>query len=264
MDTQFDKLVHHIFGAGLLFAACMTSAMAQNQSEATPTVFPANFRGEECDTVVASLKSNASKKDEFESTVEYEKRAQTTLASISASGRSLAEPKFFVNSENVSAVYDADRGSMKVYGSLRLSTNVSDAVRYASTVIVTTRSAQTSKYQGQNQFGASAEVKKYRDEVCGVAFLNLSPVTNHEWMGAIEFPLSADIARRSKGNIVIVYLAHLAPPLLVNYRQYVAPTMSAPSEILVTGDALTAVLERFFVVDKRTGDVLYERPYTPR
>lgn len=186
------------------------------------------------------------------------------LTSVSVSGSSLAESRYFVNSNQISAVYNADKGLMKVYGSLGHSTRVSDSIRYASTAIVKTRSAQKRKYEGQNRFGASTTVNEYHDEICGVAFLNVSPVTDFEWMGQIEFPLSADIARRSKDNIAIAYLARLAPPFIVDYRQYIAPTMSSPSEILVTGDALTALLERFIILNKTTGEVLFERIYTPK
>lgn len=249
---------------GLSLAVGMLSAIAQDQPSTQPPVISKNFRGEECDAIAATLKANAIRKDEFETTLAYEKRAQTLLSSVPVSGRPLAESKYFINSDQISAVYDADKGSMRVYGSLRHSTKVSDTIRYASTVIVKTRSAQKDQYEGQNRFGASTTVNNYRDEVCGVAFLNVSPVTDHEWMGRIEFPLSADIARRSKGNIAIAYVARLAPPFVVDYREYIAPTISAPSEILVTGDALTAVLERFIVLNKTTGEVLFDRLYTPR
>lgn len=265
-DAQYAA-IFHVFrrlAIGILFAICAIPAIAQDKPPLQTPMFPSNFRGEDCDAIAAALKGRAIRKDEFESTADYEKRAEAMFTSVSVSGRPLAESRYFVNSDQISAVYNADKGLMKVYGSLRHSTKVSDTIRYASTVIVKTRSAQKNQYEGQNLYGASTTVDKYRDEVCGVAFLNVSPVTDHEWMGQIEFPLPADIARRSKGNIVIAYLARLAPPFLIDYRQYIAPTMSAPSEILVTGDALTAVLERFIVLNKTSGEVLYDRVYTPK
>lgn len=243
--------------------ACAGLALsAWAQSAPQSPLFPPNFKGEDCDTLATVLKSSAPKKDEFESTSDYDKRIQGALATMSVSGKPLAEPRYFVNSDQISGTYDADKGAMKVYGSLRQSTKVSPAINYASTVIVKIRSAKTSQYEGKNRFGTSTTVKNYRDEICGVAFLNVSPVTDHQWMGKIEFPLSADVARRSKGNIGIVYLARLAPPFVVEHRQYIAPTISAPSEILVTGDAMTAVLDHFYVVNRRTGEVLYDRQYT--
>lgn len=248
------------------FAAVAYSAinMAQAQTDTPSGAFLPTFRGEDCDAIATALRDGETKKDEFENTSSYEKRLQNILSSKTASGRPLSEPKFFVNSDRTSAIYDADKGSMKVYGSLRQSTKVSESIRYASTVIVNTRSTHASQYQGQNSFGASATIKKYRDDICSVAFLNVSPVTDHEWMGVIEFPLTPEIARQSKGNITLVYQARLAPPLLVDYRQYIAPTTSSPSDILVQGDALTAVLERYFVINKATGEVLFERLYTPK
>jgi len=83
-------------------------------------------------------------------------------------------------------------------------------------------------------------------------------------MGVIGFALDPDMARQNKGNIALVYQARLAPPLLVDYRQYIAPTISSPSEILVQGDVLTAVLERYFVINKVTGEILFERLYSPK
>lgn len=265
-DQRYAKTSHalRILAIGVISAICTIPAVAQDNAPLQMPMVPSNFRGEDCDAIVAALKSRAIRKDEFETTADYEKRAETMITSISISGRPLAESKYFINSEQISSIYNADTGLMKVYGSLRNSTKVSDTIQYASTVIVKTRSAKKNQYEGQNRYGTSTTVNNYRDEICGVAFLNVSPVSSHEWMGQIEFPLPADVARRSKEKIAIAYFAHLAPPFLVEYRDYIAPTMSAPSEILVTGDALTAVLERFIVFNKTTGEVLFEQIYTPK
>jgi hypothetical protein len=248
----------------LLTTCCLHPVAAQAQSDVPQFRFPPEFKGEDCDSIVAMLKKVKVSKDEFETTADFTQRVQSVLGSTSVADKPLSEPKYFVNSDRTSAVYDADKGVLRVYGSLRQSTKVSEAIKYAQTVIVKTRSAESSEYRGQNNFGASTAVKKYRDEICGVAFVNLSPVTDHEWMGKIEFPLLAETARQSKGNIAIVYLSRLTTPLLVEHRQYIAPTMSSPSEILVTGDALVTTLERFFIVNRATGAVLFERQYTPR
>lgn len=238
-------------------------ALAQDAKE-PKFQFPANFVGEECDAIVDALKNQKLNKDEFETSAAFADRVQSAMNSTVVAGRNLSEPRYFVNSDHTSAVYDADKGMLKVYGSLRQSTRVSEAVKYASTVIVKKRSAESSEYAAENRFGATTTVKRYRDEICGVAFLNVSPVTDHQWMGSIEFPLSAESARLSRGKISIVYLARLSPPLLVEHRQRIAATMSAPSEIVVSGDALTAILERFYVINKATGEVLFERVYSPR
>lgn len=249
----------------LLITGFLPPAEAQAQPDALPSVsFPPNFKGEDCDSIVDVLKKSKVKKDEFETTLEFTQRIQSTLGSIFVADKPLAEQKYFVNSDRTSAVYDADKGVLRVYGSLRQSTKVSESIQYAETVIVKTRSADSSEYRGQNNLGASTKVKKYRDNICGVAFVNLSPVTDLEWMSKIEFALPAEAARQAKGNIAIVYMARLTAPLLVEYRQYIAPTMSSPSDILVTGDALVARLEHFFVINRVTGVVLFERQYTPR
>ncbi len=226
--------------------------------------FSPGFKGEDCDAIAKILKKSQIKKDEFESTASYEQRLQGILDTEAVSNRPLAEAKLFVNSEKISSAYDADKGLMKIYGSLRQSVRVSESVKYASVAILRTRSSHISEYQGQNNFGASKVVKKYRNEVCGVAFMNVSPSTDFEWMSAIEFPLSPDVARKSKENLALVYQASLRGPLLVDYRQHIAPTMEYPSDILTEGDALTAVLERYFVINKETGEILFERLYTPR
>lgn len=248
-----------------ILSATGWSALTAAQTQTVATIkFPSNFKGEDCDIIAKNLRNSQIKRDEFESTTIYEKRLEEILNSGEISGNPLSGSKFFVNSDRTSAIYDADKGSMKVYGSLRQSTKVSESIRYASTVIVNIRSAQVSQYQGPNSFGASTTVKKYRDDICGVAFLNVSPITDLEWMGVIEFPLAAEVARQSKGNITLVYQARLVPPLIVDYNQYIEPTLSSPSDILVQGDALTAILERYFIINKTTGEVLFERIYTPK
>lgn len=251
------------FMVSLVAVACSVITMAQAQTPFS-VAFPPNFKGEDCDAIATVLRESQTKKDEFENIASYENRLEGILNAKTVSDRPLSESKFFINSDRISSTYDADKGLMKVYGSLRQSTKVSESIRYARTVVVNTRSARASEYQGQNSFSASTTVKKYRDEICGVAFLNVSPVTDLEWMGIIEFPLSAEVARQSKGNVTLVYQARLAPPLVVDYRQYIAPTLSSPSDILVQGDALTAVLERYFLINKATGEVLFERAYTPK
>jgi hypothetical protein len=246
-------------------AISQSLAVAQSQSAiAEPLVFPPDFKGEDCDSLVATLKQNKVRKDEFESSADFTQRLEKLLESKSVTGSTLSEPKYFINSDRTSAVYDADKGAIKVYGSLRQSTKISDSTKYASTVIVKTRSTDTSEYQGQNRFGVATQVTKFRKEICGVAFLNVSPATDHQWMGTIEFPLSAEIARQSKGNIAIAYSVRLATPLLVEHRQHISPTVTSPTEIIVAGDALVATLERFYVFNRATGDVLHERIYAPR
>lgn len=249
----------------LLTISFLHSAAAQLQTDARPpSSFPPNFEGEDCNSIVATLKKIKVSNDEFETTADFTQRVQSILGSASVADRPLSEPKYFVNADRTSAVYDADKGTLRVYGSLRQSTKVAESAKYAQTVIVKTISADSSEYRGQNNLGASTTVKKYRDDICGVAFLNLSPVTDLEWMGKIEFPLPAQAARQSKEHIAIVYLSRLTAPLLAEHRQYIAPTMSSPSELLVTGDVLVATLERFFVVNRATGEILFERQYTPR
>jgi hypothetical protein len=257
------KTTARVLLASISLSALSSLALAQTSTD-QPFRFPPSFLGEDCDALASSIKQANVRKDEFETSSAFTARLQALLDQPLASGRKLSEPMYFVNSDRVSAVYDADRGSMKVYGSLRQSTRISDSIRFAGTVVVKKRSAESSEYQAQNRIGASTTVQRYRDEICGVAFTNLSPVTDHQWMGLIEFPLSVETAKASKGNIGIVYLAKLTPPLLIEHRQRVAPTMTSPVEILVTGDALTAVLERFYVINKLTGEVLFDRIYTPR
>lgn len=248
----------------LLAASCLNSAAAQVLPDAPPFSFPPDFKGEDCDSIVAALKKSKLSKDEFETTADFTNRIQSNLSSTYVADRPLSELKYFVNSDRTSAVYDADKGILRVYGSLRQSTKISEAVKYASTVIVKIRTAESGEYRGQNNFGVSTTVKRYRDEICGVAFINLSPSTELDWMGKIEFPLSAEAARASKDKIAIVYLSRLVAPLVIEYRQSKSPTMNAPSDILITGDALVATLERFFIVNRITGAVLFERQYTPR
>jgi hypothetical protein len=247
--------------------ACLIAWAPVSNAQATTTSafsFSPNFSGENCDALVAALKKEKVEKSEFETSADFSKRMQDILEVKSVAGRRLSEPMYFLNPKVLSAVFDADRQSMKVYGAIAQSTRVSPTNQYASTVTLSTRSSNTSQYAAQNRFGASTGVTRYRHEICGLAFLNVSPVTDHQWMGSIEFPLSPEAARRIKDKIAIVYLAQIAPPLLAQHRKRAAPTLSEPIEVVVTGDALTAVLENFFVINRITGEVLFERVYTPR
>jgi hypothetical protein len=249
-----------IGAASLLLASLVVAQTSSPRDQSEVPSFPANFKGEDCDTISKDLKKLNLKKDEFETTADYSNRISDVLKSAMSGGQPLTTSKYFVNSEVPSGVYDADKGSMKVYASLRQSTKVSDSIKYASTAIVRMRSA-TSNYKGQNAFGATTGVTAYRDNICGVAFVNLDPVTDLKWMSTIDIQMTPEVARRSKGNMVLVYQASLTPPLMVPYSQRIAATLSEPTEIVTNGDVLTAKLERYFVVNRATGEVLFSKNY---
>lgn len=225
--------------------------------------FPPRFAGEDCDALAKAVNGLQIKKDEFESSAAYAGRVADILARTTANGQSLDKSRLFLNSDRASAAYDAEKQLLRVYGSLRQSAKVSDSLRYASTVIVKTRSAKSSEYAGQNVFGVSKKVTAYRNEICGVAFTNLTPVTDFKWLSTIDIPLSPDQARAAKDNVAVVFEARLTAPVLVEYRQAIAPTMDSPGDILVTGDALVATLDRLYVINKATGEVLTSRDYRP-
>ena len=218
-----------------------------------------NYKGHDCLKIASSLKSRKLKKDEYETTEEFNRRIIENLTTPLYGSLRGNDVLALVRKSRLEPTlkYDADTHK------LTINVNVSGQLifigrnSYSSDTLELSHGKESS-YLGTNAFGATVRVKKIESKACSVAFSQ--PKFDIRNPLLIEIPnIKPEEARYLKGNIDIIYIGNLEEPYIGDIFKHLAATIDSPTEITTTGDAIIIKIEEIWLINKITGDVLIKK-----
>jgi hypothetical protein len=218
----------------------------------------------------------ADKKDEFETTEQFEQRQQRNagkdfLITVAASNNQLLGPKalFYVaDTQTVTVTLRGDSfiEAIKVFDVRKVEANKTmspealSSGRYTKFTLKSTAPAVEKEYDAQNAMGAHAKVKTVKNTFSAVAFLNM-PESLTQPFPSVSFKMPPDDARqlfaRAQWQLVLrTYMAPAQKGLVVYDGSYTEPTITDPYELYTVGKTITATMQRAELIDPQTGAIL--------
>ena len=108
----------------------------------------------------------------------------------------------------------------------------------------------TREYVGSNAMGARVRVTSHGSKICGLVFANVpDKYPGPVWNGFVrptQVPIEPIEARTVKGRLAAAYIGTLEQPFLFEYLDYIAPTISSPTEVTDHGDSIGNDLKQGF------------------
>jgi len=220
------------------------------------------------------------KKDEFETTADFEARVKDTV-------KKAVEGSVFLQThhDEGSAIYDADQSAWFIteYFPTNSSWNFSrDAVEEAGlseagpqgSVMLIVKDEVVDTYEAQNAMGASAVISKVEATRVGVLEIaEGSPIATDWWKidffdmpesitytipdttietqsSAITIPMQPNEARVAKGSFKFAVYAELVEPFILRNQQHIDATMDTKREATINSTFLVADVKCGFVTDQ--------------
>lgn len=214
------------------------------------------YSGADCNALVAALRSKSLKKDQYETTKEYNARLEKIKAGLLLDEVKIGDALAFVDAGKGFSSYDADRGVLRHesrYTSYNLYLGQGHPMLVASRDSLNERS-----YEASNAYGAKVQVSSKREEVCVVTFANL-PFEGLDRSRKFQLKMAGERARQIEGAIRVAYVGTLMPPYLEQYKDYKRPEISSPQEQFTEGYDLRFRLRQIWLIDGTSGDVLEKR-----
>jgi hypothetical protein len=232
---------------------------------------PRNFVGNNFEEIYYYLLRNKPKtrKDEFETTAEYEQRiADKTKVSL-GNGLTAQDSLIFVYHPGDFATYglrtqyDADKEILSV----EIKTRKHSAYLLSKELVVFGTEVKPYKFEkegtyiGQNAYGTKVNVTKYLWHNFYLGFANIEDFEGYS--GNLfpriktELPMSVEKAKQVKPNISALYITNLINPYMsIGGEDLQKPTVSKPEETKVYDLYLIGELKGIWIFDKTTGEVL--------
>jgi hypothetical protein len=204
----------------------------------------AAVKGDNIESLVETLKTNALPKSEFETTEMYEARLQNSRKDGSTF-------KFVLDAAPKTFTYDADSGMMQV------SVPVEDHIFLGQTPskrpVINVHFVQRSerKYTGSNAFGAQAEVTSTMTDFYGVSL-------DQSIESPLLFPMDAVAAQSVKPFLRFGFVCTLTGNTVVEDTFANSPTIDFPYGIYHRYKYVSGLITEIFVVDSRDGRVLMQ------
>lgn len=200
--------------------------------------------GDNIESIVETLKTNALPKSEFETTEMYEARRQTMRKDGSTF-------KFFLAADPKMFSYDADSRMMDV--SVPIQNHIFLGQNPSNRSIINVRFVDRSerKYIGSNAFGAQAEVTSTVTDFYGV-FLNQSIES------PLLFPIDAVAAQAVKPFLRFGFICTLTGNAVVEDTHARTATIDLPYDNYHRYKYVPVMITDIFVVDSRNGNVLMQ------
>lgn len=230
-----------------------TDILAKNP---TPTSIP---------DVYDRTKAAVQPKGEFETTAEFEQRAQKIFLSLKASSGDPASGGHIVVSAPAISTYDADKGQFQVgllsilpiTGPNELQTTSGALVQY-ELVATEGRHVSSGEYLAQNAHGVTRTVISETRDQYGVALANLRPSKNSSWLrGTFTLKMAPKQAAAIDGKLRVLIIGDLTSPGTIDGISRSRPTVQNPMDVLVNKRyvAMTAVCGG--IVAAGTGELLH-------
>jgi hypothetical protein len=217
------------------------------------------------------------KKDEFETTEQFERRrsagvGRNFLVTLSAVTDSfILGPKPLAYNADTQTLIVTLRGDssidlMKVFDSLspegrKISPTAMLTGSYSKFTLVKRGPTLEKEYPAQNSFGAATKVSVFRSTFSSVALLNLPEAPSGTGMATMTVSMAPDAAReffkRAQWKLLVqIAMAPGQQALVLEDGSYHAPTITEPNESYTVGKTITATLLRAELVDPQTGGVV--------
>lgn len=228
---------------------------AADPFDTTVNNLPIGYKGHDCKSISSALKKFKLKKDEFETTADFESRmiavSENKISSKLAAGDLLAFKRG--GYQDVTVKYSADDRILSIEAKpMTYSAFVAGRQLTWDNVNV---SRKESFYRASNAYGATVTVTKTDLNTCSLAFSNI----NTGLFGTIDVVIkdaSPELAKRAKSGVSYFYIGMLERPFISNIYESSPPKIDYPFETNWRGDALVFKLLSTWVVENKTGEVL--------
>lgn len=217
--------------------------------------------------LVEALKKQSLKKNEFETTDEYQAR----LAAIRLPGNLPLNATIAIKfpTDQIAPFcdnkYNADTREIIMsceFGSQKLFIDAMHSGGIQAWTVGMASSKDVGTYKGANAFGVSKTIVKRVAYGRGLAFDNFQNATTGErsnYLRRLELTVPEVPTERARwlvGNMGVVFIADLTSPFLVSESRKDAPTLSNPMDFSGQYDFLYVHLRQMWLVDLKSGEVL--------
>ncbi|MDP5239257.1 hypothetical protein Q9Q94_06935 [Uliginosibacterium sp. 31-16] len=264
-------------------AAATTKPETKTTKPWEPTAFdesvdrlPPRYPGLDAIKFFEMLKSKLSrlKKGEFETSEEFFLRTEDKSAIFSPINT--ADLYAFKITDNYSKKYDADSQAyiLEETGGLNCTETYSTS-KYGNAVTcrITTAIHENDSYEASNAYGASVTVRRTRSHWLSVAINRDSSVfkehfTKYKYLPnkhsfTDNIPVQLEKAKSlAQSKISMLFVGRLISPEIIEGRPLVlSATISSPSEIFATEDAIPFDLKKIVYFVTETGEILGQRSF---
>jgi hypothetical protein len=198
--------------------------------------------GDNIESIVETLKTNALPKSEFETTQMYEARSQ-------AARKDGSTLKFVLDAAPETFTYDADSGMMQVSVPVKEHIFLGQSVPKRPTINVHAVPRSERKYIGSNAFGAQVEVTSTTDDMYG---LLLNQIIESPLLALME----AATAQSVKPFLRLGVICTLTGNTVVEDTYAISATISFPRDFYQHNKYVPALITEIFVIDSRDEKIL--------
>lgn len=266
-------------------AAALASAASPAAAEDCPIPLTLPSASEGLSGLIAKAKVAHVKKDEFETTAAYQRRAAAAASGLPQQPVTVAmsldrQTKYDADSQTVSVSRYAFSTTCLIYEH-QLSAEAKAATfgkrpREVAPGLVagsaycrkdTVERKEGTAYEASNSYGATVTVEPFvtRDEGLYFGYGETGQEMLRRSEGApfdepaFSFTATPDEARSLKDNGVALYLARLRAPYFLSASYYIEPTISSPTSVRTNNELLVVEPLCVAIADKRTGKVYQSR-----
>lgn len=225
------------------------------------------WNGYDFEAIATAVKSAKIQKNEFESSEEFESRKNKEIekpiySSIGLNSRIAIVIPEIKKIHNMKALgkddrgiigyfYDADSKKLKIFATGEAFTSKA----FGSTVeTVVISKPKSSKYIGQNSFGAKVEVSSIGGE-----HINIAIPTGNGYQ--IEFDIDGNAAQELLNTSGIVLTGRLKEPYFEESAIFSKATITSPIEIMINVTRLLFTPERIFMINRESRKIIQAGDY---
>lgn len=219
---------------------------------------PPGFKGNSVDYIYQVVDKNVMKKDEFETTREYEERVKKAKAESGIYDSVFAFP-VICSRKGLEFTYDPDRGVEKIDILVKSGCTGSQGAAFLSTHEI----INSSKSTGQNAYGATVEIDQTIQKQCLVNIDNYEIIrkTQNENIDfgslfvSIKLKEPPEVAREMRKNIKVVFVCKLTGTCSRN--DSTKATISNPYEVFTKIIIVKANLISVITYNEVNGEILF-------
>lgn len=224
--------------------------------DVTQGKLPIGYKGHDCRSIAAKIKKINLKKDDLETTAEYDLRMSSVsnlaLTSSLTAGDLVAFKRGGYLEPNVKYLAD-DR---LLYVEAKPMTHrmvVGENILTWDNINIF--SNKDKNYRAANAYGTTVTVTRTDIETCAVAFTNITrgPL---DTINVVVSDAPVELARRAKAGVSFFYIGKLEKPFVATVYETRTPKINDPFEVNWRGDALVVKLMHAWVVENKTGEIL--------
>lgn len=235
--------------------ANMADRFDRDPFDVESTALPPGYQGHNCVEVSNKLNGLKPEKDEFETSQDYSERVERIRLTPLYASVTAASTLAFSKEISTSRVdYDADSESMNVSIFPSKATMVGE--KFFESAVIDRQVESRSEYVGVNAYGRKVNVARTRYLVCAATFNNIDTISRKiRTPNSLAFKINPSDARVAKDNLGLLYILNTAPPFVVKYHEYAAPTIDSPTELSFGGNVIVGRLQQMWLYNIKTGQI---------